>query len=1007
MYFKKKRFANYQNIIILASLLPIIIFGILIYNNSKEVMLQNTFDYLQRENKQKKETLQKHFEKVAFTSKELAKTIRFLEQQARNNIQNIQELQKNHIQNYYDGIENTLISLAKKDVFQYIFSFLHRGKTVNKTYFDDIYSFKEELGLGNILMMDKAGKVLYSSDEKTLLHKNALALTRAYQKTYVQSKQHSSKHKIAYVTTSLKGDAGYSYKQYAIAYFKDVQGYIAMEIQPDKLQAIVENVSSLGKTAETYLVYKYGDATSLATNRKEKKGRIGDTKEGKYIQLGFEKSGTAVKHGSTGYVELLGYTPLRLNNMLLSMQTTVKYTDVISPLIQGLDYFEQYILDYDYKNIMLVDSSGEVFYSIKKEADYETNMLYGKYASSHLGKAIQKVFTTKKFLITDLDFYEPCPNDLDQFALYPILGKNAEIESVLVIQLNVSYLQDLMQKVDGGYTTLESYLVGEDKRLRSNSFLLEKYTAFSSFKENILIDTSVLQEVLQKGLFLGIADGYRDTSVLSSAVTLEFTDVKWAVISDIDEEEILALLYNLKITIFIFVLISSLVALLVMFFITNEKKKHDKKLEYTATHDALTLLPNRALALEFLTRMLANQKRFKKKGAVLFMDLDKFKVINDSYGHDAGDVVLIEVAKRLRTTLREEDLVARQGGDEFVVILNNFNTLVDVDKVCQKLIKTVSQSIADGTMSYKVGMSIGISVFPDDSTKPEELLQFSDTALFRTKENGRNGYTYYSKEMTESSLRASRVEESLKNAIKMNELELYYQPQVDLKTSRVMGVEALVRWNHPTDGLIMPNDFIPIAEESNVIIDLGYWVTYEACRNFKKWKEAGSDLEYIAVNMSTKQLQCFQCVANMQTIFDVLDFKAEWLELEITENTLIENLDNTLKNIDTFKEMGIKFSIDDFGTGYSSLSYLKSLKISTLKIDREFIKDITEDVDDRTIVEAIIVMGQTLGYKIVAEGAETKESIELLKTLHCDIVQGYYYSKPLPEKELMEYLNVK
>ena len=442
-----------------------------------------------------------------------------------------------------------------------------------------------------------------------------------------------------------------------------------------------------------------------------------------------------------------------------------------------------------------------------------------------------------------------------------------------------------------------------------------------------------------------------------------------------------------------------------MFVITNEKKKQDKKLNYNATHDSLTALPNRKFVLEFLSYILANKKRKRDKGAVLFIDLDNFKGINDSYGHKSGDFVLKVVAKRLQAVLREEDFLARLGGDEFLLIVNEYKQLSNIDAVCTKIIDSLAQDIEDGDKVYKVGVSIGIATFPNDSNNAEELLQFSDTAMYGTKDSGKNGYTYYNKEMTKEALRVSRVERELKNAIQNNELELYYQPQVNIKTNRVVGVEALVRWNHPERGLIMPNDFIPVAEESSLILDLGHWVTHEACRTFQTWKNNGCELDYIAVNMSTKQIECSKCVENMREILKDLEFKSEWLELEVTESTIISNLDNALSNIDSFKEMGVKFAIDDFGTGYSSLSYLKSLQVSTLKIDREFIKDILEDRDDLAIVNAIIAMAHALNYTVVAEGVELLDTLELLKELECDIIQGYYFSKPLAEQALLQYID--
>ena len=305
---------------------------------------------------------------------------------------------------------------------------------------------------------------------------------------------------------------------------------------------------------------------------------------------------------------------------------------------------------------------------------------------------------------------------------------------------------------------------------------------------------------------------------------------------------------------------------------------------------------------------------------------------------------------------------------------------------------------------YQVGLSIGIATFPNDSSDGSELLMYADTAMFETKDNGRNGFTYYDKSMTANSLNISRVENELKCAIENNELVLYYQPQVDIRTGKVVGVESLVRWNHPKEGLVMPGSFIPIAEDSYLIVELGSWVLREACRQFKEWKEHGLNIEYVAVNVSAQQIQSKHFFLELENLLDELDFNPDWLELEITENTLIKNFESTLKNIHDFKKLGIKFSIDDFGTGYSSFSYLKSLRISTLKIDREFIKDILDDKDDFEIVSAIIAMGHSLNYRIIAEGAEREEEVELLKTINCDVVQGYFFSKPLPNEKLITYV---
>ena len=1009
LHVKKSVVFTYQNIIIFASLLPIVLFGFLTYNNSKDDATKATSEHIKTINLQNKKLIQAYFTDLEFNVHELTKTISFLEEQAKNNITTIQLLQKENIQEHYRTLENNLISLSKKDIFQYIYSFLQRGKIVNSTYFDNIKTYKDTLGLKNILMINNDGKILYSSDQKELQSTYIKEFSSSFERIFSELRR-NEKDKNVHFINFIYEKSSKRYKQYAITRFKDVSGFIALEVNQDNLQKSVENTVSLGDSAETYLVYKEGMETYLGTNRVKKKGKVGDKKSGLHIEKGFNSQGVDIKYGSQGDIELVSYIPIKIKNITLSMQTTVAYTDIISPIIKGSDYFEQFVKDYAYHNIMMIDPKGEIFYSIGKEDDYKTNVFDGKYADTHLLKVVKEVLKTKKFVLSDLNFYAACTDGLAQFALLPVLKNDGSIQSIVAIQLESDYLTDLLQKNNSIYHSYETYVVGEDKRLRSDTTLsINTHNVKKSFFEDVVIDTKAVKDAFKIGNGVDILEDYRGIEVLSSFNTLKYGNFEWAVITEVDATEIEKMLSGLKNNILIFVFISSLVAFFVMIVITNEKKKQDKKLSYTATHDNLTGLPNRKFALEFLSLVLAHQKRKKTKGAVLFIDLDKFKIINDSYGHDAGDDVLIEISKRLKKMLREEDLVARLGGDEFIVILSNFAMISEIDKLCKKLITVISEPIEDTKRNkiYEVGISVGISIFPEDSNKAEELLQFADTAMFRTKDDGRNGFTYYNKEMTEKFLQISRVEDELKYAIENNELELYYQPQIDLEAGRIVGVEALVRWNHPRDGLIMPNDFIPIAEDSNLIIDLGLWVTAEACKNFKQWKDAGVNIDYIAVNMSTKQLQSSKCIDYISEIFHDLNFKPDWLELEITENTLISNMESTITNVNTFKEMGIKFSIDDFGTGYSSLSYLKSLQISTLKIDREFIKDIMSDKDDRSIVTAIIAMAHKMNYTVVAEGVEKKEEVVLLEYLACDLIQGYYYSKPLQEADLLQYIKNK
>ena len=1008
MIFENKKAFSFQNIIIIASVLPILIFGFLTYSDFEEQSIENTYKNLENINKYKKKLIKEYFEQIEFDITELTKTVSFLQKQASGNITNIQLLQKNQIEKFYNLAERDVLSLSKKDLFQYIFNFRNRGKSVNSKYIDEIYAFKKSLGLKNVLMINRSGKILYSSDETELLNRNVTELSEPFKDIWseVKSLKFKGEESIRFVSMGYDNFSK-TYKQFVIAPFKDVKGFIAIELNQESIQAIIKNVASLGQSAETYLIYKEKEKTYLATERSAKSGNIGDEKSGDYINKGFDESSVDIKYGSMGDIELVGYMPIKVKNIRLSMQTTVAYTDIISPKIKGADYFEQFMADHGYHNIMLIDYKGKMYYSVNKERDYETNLLTGIFSNTHLAKAIVEVFETKSFVLSDVSSYEPCTYSASQFALLPLLDKNDDIQSIVVLAINMEGLTKLLVEADAElYMSKETYIVGEDGRLRTDTVLEpKKYSISNSFVNDVKIDTQATRSAFSGAKSTTIIKDYRGKDVISSFRTIEFGDFKWAVITEVDEIEINKMLRDLKFNILFFVLISSLVALVVMFVITNEKKKQDKKLKYNAAHDSLTGLPNRKFVLEFLTHILAYKKRNRKNGAVLFIDLDNFKIVNDSYGHKSGDYVLKVVSKRLNTLLREEDFLARLGGDEFLLVINEYKNLSDIDTICKKIIESVSQDIEDKERVYKIGVSIGIATFPDDSDDAQKLLQFSDTAMYGTKDSGKNGYTFYNKAMTEESLRISRVERELEYAIQNDELELYYQPQIDVKSNRVIGVEALVRWNHPERGLIMPNDFISVAEQSGLILDLGQWVTEMACKTFKGWKEKGCELDYIAVNMSAKQLECSRCLGDMKETFRSLDFKAEWIEVEITENTLISNLDSALSNINTFKELGIKFAIDDFGTGYSSLSYLKSLQVSTLKIDRAFIKDILVDKDDLAIVNAIIVMAKALNYSVVAEGAEQIETINLLKEMKCDIIQGYYYSKPLREIELLKYID--
>jgi len=966
---------SYYVVIIIASLVPVVLFGVFTYQNEKNSYEVKTLENLKNINKNKNQEIVEYLDKIKFDVGEFKNTISFLQEQAIKNISNIQLLQKRNILLYYSSLEKNILSLSKKDTYQYAFSFLNRGKTISPEYLADIYNYKQELGIKSVLMINKKGKIVYASDEKNLIATEVQDLTPSFAKVFkeIQNIHYDAKNSV-YIVPFAYDKKVKRYREFIISPFRDVKGFVAFEIDQNPIQTIVENVKSLGATAETYLVYKDDtNGTRLASDRKIKKGKIGDAKNNKYIEKGFQEKGVDIKYGSTGAIELVGYMPVHFKNINYTMQTTVKYIEIISPKIQNQDYFQKFVKDYNYANLLLISSKGKVIYSVKQTELLEQNILKNpRLRSSFLASNVRALLHAKRYRLTNIVHDVKDRSKLLQYALTSIMEKNKGVEIVAVLRLNIQTLIDILSKGSTNYyNTLSNMIVLQDATRINN-------LAHSFDKQG---------EVLQ----------------VNSVVHYDL--LNWKLLTQIDKVELEAMTEALKREIIVFIVIFSIVAVVLMLLVSYYKKQQDAKLFNMATHDTLTQLPNRRFVFDIIEYVIAKAKRNNSRGAVLFMDLDNFKFINDSYGHETGDFVLVEISKRLKRLLRENDVLARLGGDEFLVIVEEFKTLKEIDGLCSRIIDMVSQPIEDGKKHYQVGVSIGIATFPDDSVEAKELLQFADTAMYKTKEQGRNHFTYYSIEMTQKSQDAARVEAELKRAIENDELVLYYQPQINIQTNKLIGVEALVRWRHPQDGLIMPNNFIPIAEESTLILDLGEWVTKKACSTFKSWKTVGYGLEYIAVNMSAKQLVCKKCTEGVKAIINDKNFNAAWLELEITENSLIENFDIVSKNIERFKELGIKFSIDDFGTGYSSLAYLKSLKISTLKIDRAFIKDILYDNDDLSIVKAIIEMGHALGYQIIAEGAEEKAEVDLLRSLGCDVVQGYYFSKPLSELDLLEFMD--
>lgn len=435
----------------------------------------------------------------------------------------------------------------------------------------------------------------------------------------------------------------------------------------------------------------------------------------------------------------------------------------------------------------------------------------------------------------------------------------------------------------------------------------------------------------------------------------------------------------------------------------SEKKEQEKLIHNLAYFDSLTELPNRVLFEERVISRIPALKRANKKMAILFIDMDNFKNINDTLGHFVGDKFLIEVAKSIKTLLREEDTLARLGGDEFTIILEDIGSIVEIIPIVDRIINKFKTPVEIGDKALYTGISMGISVYPDDGYTYEELIKAADTAMYHVKESGKNNYQFYKEYMNEKITQRMLIENDLRGAISKNELFLEYQPKVNLTTKSVYGMEALIRWSHSSVGLIRPDMFIGIAEDTGQISQIGLWVVKQAVSDTKILHDNGNRLT-VSINVSSKQLDDESFVEDICKIVDGIGLEKRYIELEITESHIMKDVKKALSILNELHVKGFNLSIDDFGTGYSSLSYIKKLPAKTIKIDRSFVLDIDKDEDDRSIVAAIIAMARSLGKDVIAEGSETQEHIDTLKHLDCNQVQGYYFSKPLKIDVFKEFI---
>ena len=449
----------------------------------------------------------------------------------------------------------------------------------------------------------------------------------------------------------------------------------------------------------------------------------------------------------------------------------------------------------------------------------------------------------------------------------------------------------------------------------------------------------------------------------------------------------------------------------------TDRKRAVEQIAFMAYHDTLTNLPNRHLLKDRLQQTLASAKQYNRIVAILFLDLDNFKRINDTLGHDQGDKLLQQVADRLQGYIRNSDsiarlevkqgdtTIARLGGDEFTILLTEIKHIKDAAKVAQRILDLFDAPFAVEFNEVFITTSIGISVFPDDGETVDTLLKHADTAMYHAKDQGRNNYQFYRESMNITTIERLDLENKLRKALDKKEFVLHYQPQLDTRTKKIIAVEALVRWKHPDKGMMLPMTFIPAAEETGLIIPIGEWILRTACKQNKAWQQAGLPPIRVTVNISSVQFSQKGFVKMVGKVLKESGLDPHYLELELTETILMQTTDTAVATLKALKSLGIRIAIDDFGTGYCSLNYLKSFPIDTLKIDQSFVRDLSINQEDKAIIQAIIALGHSLNLHVIAEGVETLLQLEYLSEKESDAVQGFLFSKPVPNDAIKRFFN--
>ena len=433
----------------------------------------------------------------------------------------------------------------------------------------------------------------------------------------------------------------------------------------------------------------------------------------------------------------------------------------------------------------------------------------------------------------------------------------------------------------------------------------------------------------------------------------------------------------------------------------TERTRAEERVQYLANYDVLTGLPNRFLMQDRLTQVIANAHRNRLRVALMHIDLDRFKVVNETLGHYVGDALLKQAAERIRKAIRDADTVARVGGDEFTLVFPNVTSLQTLSAAAEVVLDELARAFAGDGQDLFVSASVGISLYPDDAGSVDELIKHADGAMSSAKHLGRNNFQFYTAGMNQEVQDRMQIEAGLRTAIQRNELSLLYQPKIDLATRRIFGAEALLRWNHPKLGMISPSRFVPVAEEAGLVGQIGEWVLHTACRQIREWQDAGHSLQ-VAVNVSARQFQDYDVAELVMDIMRDTGALAQNLEIELTESAVMSDAEASIVTLERLAALGVQIAIDDFGTGYSSLSYLKRLPLDLLKIDQSFVRDISSDPNDAAIVRAIITLARSLGIMVIAEGVENEAQLAFLNAYGCQYAQGYLFGRPLTPLQLIE-----